>query len=86
MSKFNKTSDGKIISRGLDDEAPYSLGNATYYSECKCTKCGPLIDDEIWMDHGYYDGYNWEVPRCSKCNDFLPAVKVKPESIFYRGY
>ena len=67
--------DGKIKFQGLDPTAPYSLGNAYYLAEMNCPECGELTEDDVKMEHGYHDGYNWEHPLCKKCGTALPDTK-----------
>lgn len=53
---------------GLDPDAPYSLGNKTYYYERECNSGHKdLTDDEIAFTGGWYDGYHWTVPCCLRC-------------------
>jgi hypothetical protein len=67
-----------ITAVGLNPDAPYSLGNKTYYYKRECNSGHKdLTDSEIAFTGGHYDGYNWAVPCCLRCiraDNEYPAV------------
>lgn len=67
-----------ISTIGLNPDAPYSLGNKTYWYKRECNSGHKnLTDDEIAFTGGYYDGYSWAVPCCLRCiraNKEYPSV------------
>lgn len=57
-----------IKSTGLNQQAPYSLGNKEYFYDRECNSGHKnLTDKEIGFAGGTYDGFNWTVPCCLRC-------------------
>jgi len=52
------------------------LGEIKWGADLYCPEHGELQDDEWYMDCGRYDGYNWQSPRCKKCNLHLQGLPV----------
>lgn len=57
-----------IVVKWLDPSQLYSLGNKDTYYRRQCNSGHEdLIDSEIGITGGHYDGYDWEVPYCKRC-------------------